>query len=109
MPEQQFETKERKKKSFSSIKFTSQSFALAPTVRQSYKDIETSLTAEDFDILEQKELRNNLEAYSYEMRSNLDSYGTFEKYLDEATKAKFMAEINTVVDWLYGEGEHAPK
>jgi len=44
------------------------------------------LRDEDFDILEMKQLRNNLEAYSYEMRNNLDSYGSFEKYLDEPTK-----------------------
>jgi len=42
------------------------------------------------EILEWKELRNNLEAYSYDMRSNLDSYGTFEKYLDEAPKKAFL-------------------
>lgn len=64
---------------------------------------------EDQEILEQKFLRNTLEAYSYEMRNNLDSYGTFEKYLDEATRTSFIAEINQVVEWIYGEGETAPK
>ena len=48
-----------------------------------------------------------LEAYSYEMRNNLQSYGTFEKYLDEKTKATFIAEINEVVEWIYGDGENA--
>ena len=43
------------------------------------------------------------------MRSNLESYGNLEKYLDEATKGNFIAEINKVVDWIYGEGENAPK
>jgi len=56
-----------------------------------------------------KEYRNTLEAYSYEMRNNLDSYGTFEKYLDETTKAAFIKDINEVVEWLYAEGETAPK
>lgn len=55
-----------------------------------------------------KEIRNTLEAYSYEMRNNLDSYGSFEKYLDEETKKSFIAEINFVVDWIYGDGEVAP-
>jgi len=41
-----------------------------------------------------KALRNDLEAYSYEMRSNLEAYGSFEKYLDEATKKSFIEEIN---------------
>lgn len=56
-----------------------------------------------------KYLRNTLEAYSYEMRNNLDSYGTFEKYLDENTKASFIAEINQVVEWIYADGETASK
>jgi heat shock protein 4 len=108
-PEQQYETKERKKKTFSQISFTSSSFALAPNQRKAFADIENTLVAEDFDILEQKELRNMLEAYSYEMRNNLDSYGTFEKYLDETTKAAFLKDINEVVEWIYGDGENAPK
>ena len=61
------------------------------------------------DILEWKELRNNLEAYSYEMRSNLDSYGSFEKYLADPQKADFIKAINVVVEWLYEAGETAPK
>ena len=71
--------------------------------------MEDSLTAEDRDILEQKQLRNNLEAYAYDMRNNLDSYGKLEKYLDQATKEAFMKEINEVVEWIYGDGENAPK
>ena len=54
-------------------------------------------------------MRNDLEAYSYEMRNNLDSYGSFEKYLEAEAKAKFIADINVVVDWIYGDGETAPK
>jgi len=54
-------------------------------------------------------LRNDLEAYSYELRNNLDSYGSWEKYLDEDSKAKLMPEINEVVEWIYGDGENAPK
>ena len=53
-------------------------------------------------------MRNDLEAYSYEMRNNLDSYGSFEKYLEAEAKAKFIADINVVVDWIYGDGENAP-
>jgi hypothetical protein len=108
-PEQQYETKEKKKKTFAPLSFTTSNFALSPQLRRDMKDIEDALTRGDMDILEQKELRNNLEAYSYEMRGNLDSYGTFEKYLDEATKKTFMAEINEVVEWLYADGENAPK
>jgi len=51
-PEQKFETKEKKKKTFSNIKFTSSSFALAPNQRQEFFDLENTLCMEDDDILE---------------------------------------------------------
>jgi len=82
-PEQKYETKQRTKKNFSKIKFSTSSFALSPAVRKQMREAEEALRDGDADILEWKELRNNLEAYSYEMRSNLDSYGSFEKYLAE--------------------------
>jgi len=108
-PEQQFETKERKKKIFSQLKFTSQSFALSPAQRTAFFETEKSLKAEDDEILEVKMYRNTLEAYSYEMRSNLQEYGNWVKYLDDATKAAFIKDINEVVEWLYDAGEDAPK
>ena len=74
-----------------------------------YKLLEEQLLQGDNDILETKALRNSLEAYSYEMRNNLDSYGSWEKYLDEETKKSFLAEINQTVEWIYGDGESAPK
>lgn len=89
-PEQTYETKMRQKKNFSKIKFSTQSFALSPAVRSQMLDAENALTSGDVEILTWKELRNNLEAYSYEMRSNLDSYGTFEKYLAEPQRKAFI-------------------
>jgi hypothetical protein len=43
------------------------------------------------------------------LRNNLDSYGSWEKYLAEDAKAKLLPEINEVVEWIYGDGESAPK
>jgi hypothetical protein len=57
--------------------------------------------------LEQKALRNGLEAYSYEMRNNCSPGGNWEKYLDEKTRASFIADLNITVDWIYGDGENA--
>lgn len=34
------------------------------------------------EILQIKECRNSLEAYSYDMRSKIDAYGDLEKYID---------------------------
>ena len=44
-------------------------------MRRDFKDVEDKLREEDFQILEKKRLKNDLEAYSYDMRNKLDSYG----------------------------------
>ena len=108
-PAQQYETKIRAKKSFGKIKFSSSSYALSPQLRKQYKEKEDELLGKDNDILEMKMLRNTLEAYSYEMRANLDSYGAFEKYLEDSQRKAFLAQIGVVVEWLYADGETAPK
>lgn len=106
--EQQYEIRQRKKKDFSKLKFNMQNFSMPPETRVMYKTLEESLVQGDSDILEQKSLRNTLEAYSYEMRNNLDAYGSWEKYLDEETRKTFLADLNQTIDWIYGDGENAP-
>lgn len=64
---------------------------------------------EDASILEFKATKNELESFLVEMRFNLDNYGPLEKYIDDATRQTFLAEINKAYDWLYGEGQTAPK
>ena len=108
-PEQQYETKEKKKTKTKKLTFKTSNFALAPNTRRDFIDFENKLREQDMDILEIKELKNTLEAYSYDMRNNLDSYGSLEKYLEEQQRAAFLKEINEVVDWLYGDGETASK
>jgi len=39
------------------------------------------------------------------MRSELDSYGKYEKYLDPNTKANFIDEINKTVAWIEELGD----
>lgn len=56
-----------------------------------------------------KALKNELESFSYEMRTNLDSYGSLERYADDQTKTDFLKQINQVIDWIYGDGQNAPK
>lgn len=53
-------------------------------------------------------MRNDLEAYSYEMRNNLEDYGNFVNYIDPAVRTPFLAEISEVIEWLYADGENAP-
>lgn len=52
-------------------------------------------------------MKNELEAFSYEMRNSLDQYGHFEKYVQEQDRVKLLEMANQTVDWLYGEGHHS--
>jgi len=61
--------------------------------------------AGDVLILDTKIIKNNLEAYCYDMKNKIDSYGALEKYVDPSVKERLLKEINEVVDWLYGDGE----
>ena len=51
-------------------------------MRKQYIELERQIVAGDLGILKIKEMRNTLEAYSYEMRSNIDQYGSLEKYIE---------------------------
>ena len=53
-PEQQYEIKKRTKKNFGKLKFTTQSFALAPNTRTMFANLENQFWDGDFDILEMK-------------------------------------------------------
>ena len=61
----------------------------------------------DMEILNTKQMKNDLEAYAYRMRDICGSYGSHEKYIDPAIKDGYLAQVSQVVDWLYGEGENS--
>ena len=65
--------------------------------------------AADKLILDTKMTKNRLESYCYDMRNNIDSYGSLEKYVDPAVKETILKEINEVVEWLYDAGESTTK
>lgn len=54
-----------------------------------------------------KNVKNDLEAYVYEMRDKCGSYGSLEKYIDPQIKDSFLAKVNECEGWLYGEGENS--
>lgn len=72
-------------------------------MRKQYIEAERLLWAGDLGILRIKEMRNTLEAYCYDMRSNIEQYGSLEKYIEPNLKQKFIEEINQTVEWLYDE------
>jgi heat shock 70kDa protein 4 len=63
----------------------------------------------DRKIIEVKETRNALETYVYDFRAALDSYGDKAKYIEAAPREAFLAQLNQVEEWLYGEGAEASK
>ena len=66
------------------------------------------MTAHDEEVLRMKKLSNDLEAYAYDMRSNLEQYGSYEHYIDPRIKDEFVKRINEAVDWIYDEGKDKP-
>jgi hypothetical protein len=101
---QEYESKEKTKSTFTNIKFDFSSHAIPPNQKDELKALESSLYAEDRKCLDLVEAKNKLEAYSYECKNNLDSYGSWEHYLEAEAKTTFLAEIAANVEWLYGEG-----
>ena len=73
-----------------------------------FKNLEDQLTQGDVDILEQKAIRNALEAYCYELKGNIDSHGAWEKYIEEDKRVPTVDELAATIDWIYGDGENAP-
>lgn len=55
-----------------------------------------------------KQLRNDLEAYSYEMRGALEEGGNFYAFCEPGIRDQFQENITKKIDWLYGDGENAP-
>lgn len=106
--EQEFEIKQKKKTATYPLKFDTQVHSMAPAVRKEFWKLEQELTAEDRKFLDLKEARNDLESYSYDFRNNLAEYGNYEKHALKDVRESFLTQINTVVDWLYEEGENAP-
>lgn len=56
-----------------------------------------------------KASKNDLESFSYDMRNNINEYGPLEKYIEERERLEYLQKINDTVEWLYGEGENAPR
>ena len=85
-PEQQYEIKIRDRKSYTDIKYSTSSFALTPSIKRTFGDLEDQYFSKDMDILNLKAIKNDLEAYCYKMKDICGSYGSHEKYVDPSVK-----------------------
>jgi len=52
--------------------------------------IEADLYAADRAILDVKEAKNDLEAFAYDLKGGLDSYGNYENYIDPSLKEAYV-------------------
>jgi len=83
---QEYETKERIRSTIHSINVETSSHAIPVSVKTQLYEIEQKLYLEDNRFLSWKKCRNDLEAYSYDMRNQLDEYGSFVKYCEPSVK-----------------------
>jgi len=95
-----------RQKSVEKLKSKLSSYALAPKDRNAFIEKEKQYSHRDQNILETKEVKNTLEAYAYEMRSNIEDGGSLVNFVDPQQRDQFIKEINEVVDWLYADGQN---
>jgi heat shock protein 4 len=69
--------------------------------------LEGEMAASDRLVIDTAEKRNELEEYVYETRSKLSEQ--WVDYMVETAREPFVAELNEMEDWLYGDGEDALK
>lgn len=107
-PEQKYETKERTRTTHSGIKFDTSSHAIPPQTKTELREKELAFYAKDLEFLNWKKIRNELEGYSYEMKSKLDEYGNLRPYMEPTQRDELIAKIGVCVEWIYDAGETAP-
>ena len=65
---------------------------------------ETDWCKQDFLILELKQIKNDLEAYAYSIRSDLGPHGgPLRDFMDPNQVEAFIEEANKIVEFLYDE------
>lgn len=99
--------KKQTRKHSEPIKFRLSSYALPPKEKQQFREREDQLMQTDESILLLKKMSNDLEACAYDLRSNLDSYGSYEHYIDPNLKPEVLQKVTETVDWIYDDQKQA--
>ena len=89
------------------LPITSNTANAKPEVIASWLALEGEMAASDRLVIDTAEKRNALEEYVYETRSKVSDQ--WSEYIEDAARDSFLSELNGTEDWLYGEGEDAPK
>ncbi|XP_078067223.1 heat shock 70 kDa protein 4L isoform X2 [Mustelus asterias] len=72
-----------------------------------YVENEGKMIMQDKLEKERNDAKNTVEEYVYEIRDQL--CGTYEKFISEADKKKFILLLEETENWLYEDGEDQPK
>eukprot|EP00747_Dinoflagellata_sp_TGD_P110146 gnl/TRDRNA2_/TRDRNA2_170883_c0_seq2.p1 gnl/TRDRNA2_/TRDRNA2_170883_c0~~gnl/TRDRNA2_/TRDRNA2_170883_c0_seq2.p1 ORF type:complete len:638 (-),score=230.19 gnl/TRDRNA2_/TRDRNA2_170883_c0_seq2:54-1967(-) len=92
--------KKKKRTKKTDIRITSSDLpGLTPEKIQVLKDCETAMIAEQREIVETDEKRNDLESYIFNTRDKLE--GEYAPFISSADKDKFNKDLQTAEDWLY--------
>lgn len=78
---------------------------MPPKDKKDFYGVECKMTEKDEDVLKMKKISNDLEAYSYDMRSNLEQYGSYANYVDPSAKDELIKRITETIDWIYDENK----
>jgi len=72
-------------------------------------ETEVSMSNNDRIVRETAEMRNELEAYIYDMRDKIISESALAKYVTDDEKSTFSSSLESTENWLYEDGFDATK
>ena len=114
-PEKEKVDEENKEKDSSSKKikkfelnFESKTTSLSPNVISELKEQELNMHLSDKLVMETELAKNNLEEYIYDQRSKAGDEA-YSKYINPKDLPDYQNKLNEFEDWLYNEGDDAPK
>jgi len=90
---QEYESKERHRQTTSNIKFDTSSHAIPPQTKTDLRALEVQFYGVDKNFLDWKKIRNNLEAYGYDMKNKIDEYGSYFHYIQDSERNPFLVNI----------------
>lgn len=102
---QEYQDGKQTLKRIDNIKFKLSSYALPPKEKKNFTEVENQMMQGDLNILHIKMLSNDLEAYAYDLRNNLDAYGKYEHYIDPAIKPEVLQKVEETVNWIYDDSK----
>jgi len=107
MTEEKKKPKTKTKTIQNPLEVTTTKKGYTPKELQDAWERENSMIATDKLIKDRLNAKNAVEEYVYDMRDKM--YGHLSKFISEANKEVYMAELSKTEDWLYDEGENCQK